>query len=360
MLDVLATLPDASVDCVVTSPPYWSLRDYGHADQIGLEPTFGEFLAALVAVFDQVRRVLKPEGTCWVNMGDSYAADRGIHVPSTGLNSAKTRDAQAAGGLGAKPANAGVRPKEIMGQPWRLAFALQASGWMLRQDIVWHKPNPMPESTQDRFTKAHEYIFLLTRQPRYFWDKAAIAEPVSGGAHARRPSPAGWAAEGEHRSVAHQTAERHRKVPGNVNPPKGQLAYEAGDERHRTKGGLLDYAERQRKLAKPGQGIKSNESYASVQVGDLVSTRNPRSVWTMASEPFREAHFATFPSALPRRCILAGCRPGGLVLDPFSGSGTTGLAALELGRRYLGIELNPEYAQMSRKRLNGVTPGLGF
>jgi site-specific DNA-methyltransferase (cytosine-N4-specific) len=300
------------------------LRDYRHAEQIGLEPTFSEFLAALVAVFDQVRRVLKTEGTCWVNMGDSYAADRGIQVPSTGLNSAKTRDAQAAGGLGARAADAGVRPKEIMGQPWRLAFALQAAGWMLRQDIIFAKPNPMPESTQDRFTKAHEYIFLLTKQPRYFWDKNAIAEPVSGGAHARRPSPAGWATEGEHSAIAHQTAERHRK------------------------------------LAKPGQGIKANASYAEAQPGDLVSTRNPRSVWTMASEPFREAHFATFPSALPRRCILAGCPPGGLVLDPFSGSGTTGLAALELGRRYLGIELNPEYAQMSRKRLNGVTPGLGF
>lgn len=293
------------VDTIVTSPPYWGLRNYGHDGQIGLEPTLTEFIATMVDVFDLCRQVLRDDGAAWVNMGDSYLGD-----------------------------------KQLAGQPWRLAFALQDAGWYLRQDIVWHKPNPMPESVRDRCTKAHEYLFLLAGSPRYYFDAEAIKEPVSGTANPRRAeirTPSGWdTSTGE---GGHGAYHKHGRAPGNVAPPKGQAAYEAGDQRHRTKAGLLAYAQRAR--LSEGVGHRSGPP----------STRTKRSVWTVGSEPYSGAHFATFPTALIEPCILAGSRPGGVVLDPFFGSGTTGQVAQALGRHFIGIEINEDYKALQDERL---------
>jgi len=497
----LRALPDESVHCVVTSPPYWGLRDYGVAGQIGLEATPAEFIDTMTAVFREVRRVLRADGTCWVNMGDSYAAQRGgSHQPAETL----------AGGVGGKMADGsavnrsrhdgynptrnasaiGLKHKDLVGMPWRLAFALQQpyytgkvtderdrvwlaamldaegsicgteyqtgdrtktniyisitntsvpiidkcerlfpqdlkhvyektngtsnrrcfrwdvermetkalfireiypylvakrkqailgytflemqrglvskkkgylpdqheqrswlmaslsklnagedvdlpdwvieppplfeQGWFLRQDVVWAKPNPMPESVRDRCTKSHEYIFLLTKSERYWYDAEAISEDASPNTHARRSQkmPEGWAThEGGHGSF-----------------------HKDGREKGKT-----------RKLAEPGSGVKNNTSFEEAMSG-MVATRNKRSVWTITTKGFSEAHFATFPPELPETCIKAGCPPGGTVLDPFFGAGTTGLVADRLGRDCIGIELNPAYAEMARRRILGDAP----
>lgn len=394
-LELLRAMPSNSVQCVVTSPPYYKLRDYGVPGQIGLEETPAQFLAALVEVFEEVRRVLRPDGTCWVNMGDSYAGtnDRKANVREDGGLSFRSD------GKGLRPI--GWKPKDMMGMPWRLAFALQDAGWWLRQDIIWAKPNPMPESIQDRCCKSHEYLFLLTKSARYYFDAEAIKEPVSGTAHAR----------------------------GNgVNPKaKATGANSRMNVTRDTKG-------------RPPQA-RQNDSF-SAAVNGLVSTRNKRTVWTITTEACKEAHFATFPRALVRPCILAGTSAGGCcpacqapyrrivekgapdldhqkacggnesgeyhgkatkdyasakaedpsevkarilrgmvtrktvgweptckcdagepipctVLDNFGGSGTTGLVALELGRSAILLELNPEYAAIARDRTN-ITPGLSL
>ncbi len=287
-LDLLCAVPDGSVDCCVTSPPYFGLRDYGHAGQIGLEPTPQEYVARLVAVFEEVRRVLADDGTLWLNLGDSYAGNG-----STGGAGKET--AYSGSRLLPTKSGAGVKQKDLLGIPWRVAFALQDAGWYLRQDIIWHKPNPMPESVTDRCTKAHEYLFLLTKSASYHYDAEAIAEPAN--------CPEG---------------------PSNIRQ-KYTDAFEAGDKSHRTKSGLTKIGPR--------------------------DTRNKRSVWTVASQPCSEAHFAVYPPALIRPCIRAGCKPGGLVLDPFTGSGTTGIVAVGEGRRFVGLELNPDYVCMARRRL---------
>lgn len=225
-----------------------------------------------------------------------------------------------------------LKPKDLIGIPWRVAFALQEAGWWLRQDIIWSKPNPMPESVTDRCTKAHEYIFLLTKSAKYFYDHEAIREPVNGGAHARGPG-----------NKSHRSADE----------------YTNGDEHHRTKSGLVAYAERQRavgvgpKASPAGSGVKYNESF-SASIVDLVDARNKRSVWTVTTQPYSEAHFATFPPKLIEPCILAGSREGDTVLDPFNGAGTTGLVSLRHRRNYIGIELNPEYIKIAEKRLSEV------
>jgi DNA modification methylase len=293
----LSHFTDNSIDCCVTSPPYWGLRDYGVEGQIGLEKTPEEFVARLVAVFAEVRRVLKPEGTCWVNLGDSYAAHPGQRKAT---DKPGHKQATSAGSIGA-PSRivATLKPKDLVGIPWRVAFALQADGWYLRQDIIWHKPNPMPESVRDRCTKAHEYIFLLTKSARYFWDAAAMQEES---VYAGRVN-----SFGNKDSAARLVAG----LSGNMKPG---VMYET----------------------KP--------------------TRNRRSVWTLATMPTPEAHFATFPIELPEMCIRAGCPEGGIVVDPFSGAGTTGLACLKNGRRYIGAELNPEYVEMSRNRAARLFP----
>lgn len=275
-----------SVNCCVTSPPYFGLRDYGHSDQIGLEPTPDEFVGAMVEVFRLVRDALADDGTLWLNLGDSYAANRTYQVPST-KGGPKHGPGQAAGGK-ASVVPAGLKQKDLIGIPWRVAFALQADGWYLRQDIIWHKPNPMPESVRDRCTKAHEYIFLFSKSPKYYYDADAIKEP------------------------AQSERERGR--------PNGRANFEKFG--HNTSCGTS------------GDGL-----------------RNRRSVWTVTTKPFKGAHFATYPPDLIEPCILAGCPEGGTVLDPFGGSGTTALVANRLGRKAILCELNPEYAQIARDRL---------
>lgn len=252
----LRDLPDASVHCCVTSPPYFGLRDYGHDGQMGLEPTPDEFVAGMVGVFREVRRVLRDDGTLWLNIGDSYGAG-----------------------------------KQLIGVPWRLALALQTDGWVLRQDIIWSKPNAMPESASDRCTKGHEYLFLLSKQPRYYYDADAIVEPAT------------WERWGK------QTEKKH----------------------HTGTAGHL-----------------GGKTLAELPIKD---TKNKRSVWTVPTQPYGGGHFAAYPPALIEPCILAGCPRGGTVLDPFFGAGTTGLVADRLGRNCIGIELNEDYVGMALKRI---------
>jgi len=329
-LAVLKTMPSDSVDCVVTSPPYWGLRDYGVDGQMGLEPTPEAFVAGMVEVFREVRRVLKPTGTCWVNLGDSYnAAGRTGHGTSREDCKQGTNRASANGADQVRPSAGNLKPKDLVGIPWRVAFALQADGWWLRSDIIWHKPNPMPESVTDRCTKAHEYLFLMTKSERYFFDHEAIKEPASKGAAGSNFNPG---KTGEHELGR---ASAMLRKAGNKSH-KYVTAYDDSDtQEHRTKAGLMAVAETE------------------------WETRNKRSVWTIATQPFSEAHFATFPMKLVEPCILAGCPPGGMVLDPFAGSGTTGCAALLHGREFIGIELNPEYAAMARRRIAKYDPMSG-
>ena len=368
VLDGLKTLESDSVQCCVTSPPYWGLRDYGTGawsggdsacdhvshelrtgqgmaalgekyagggkkaaepkpvqyrdecgkcgavkvdQQIGLEKTPAEFVARLVEVFEEVRRVLKPDGVCFVNLGDSYAAGHGGSTTAGNYTPKVDRHREAKprkrDDLPNAPAGwaerdvtpkriiAGLKPKDLVGIPWRVAFALQDAGWWLRQDIIWHKPNPMPESVTDRCTKSHEYIFLLTKSARYFWDAEAISEPAI--------DP----------GVRVATAYALAAVNSQSTTPYG---------------------------------------------GNAKDTRNKRSVWTIATAPFAEAHFATFPPELPEICIKAGSKPGDTVLDPFGGAGTTGLVADRLQRNAVLIELNPQYASMASKRVATDRGGL--
>jgi len=286
-----------SVECCVTSPPYWGLRDYGVTGQLGLEKTPEEYTARMVEVFREVRRVLKPEGTLWLNLGDSYAGTG----KSGGGNQGQrwqTAGAKSDEGIGTwKPAPLGLKSKDLVGIPWRVAFALQSDGWYLRQDIIWHKPNPMPESVRDRCTKAHEYIFLLSKSERYHFNSVAIQEPA-------------------------------------VNP-KGN-----GN---------------QRLLRDPGMrtGENANVRGSLHKIGPR-DTRNRRSVWSVTTKPFKGAHFATFPPDLIEPCILAGCPKDGTVLDPFFGAGTTGVVAQKHGRNWIGIELNAEYVEIAQARINAI------
>jgi len=301
--DVLATLPTlaaGSVRCCVTSPPYWGLRDYGMDGQIGLEPTPDEYIARMVAVFREVRRVLADDGTMWVNMGDGYATQPAGNKTFNHGAIFDGRDMSGHQTSGRKNTveATGLKPKDLIGMPWLLAFALRADGWYLRSDIIWHKPNPMPESVTDRPTKAHEYVFLLSKQERYFYDAAAIKEDAVKGA-----------------GGSNNENKRDRSC-GNSN----------------------------------GMGASTLGSI------DVEAGRNRRTVWTIPTQPYKEAHFATFPEKLVEPCILAGSAIGDTVLDPFSGSGTTGAVAVRHGRNYVGIELNPKYAEMSRRRIGKEAP----
>ncbi|SKB32195.1 DNA-methyltransferase [Sphingopyxis flava] len=324
----LKGLSDCSVQTCVTSPPYFGLRDYGVDGQMGLEATPDEFVAGMVDLFREVRRVLRDDGTLWLNLGDSYAGSgRGIgDTKTSNKGNATSRDMHdrmvEAGSIGrfwVKPPQ-GLKQKDLIGIPWRVAFALQADGWYLRQDIIWSKPNPMPESVRDRCTKAHEYIFLLSKGPKYYYDQDAILEPVSPNTHARVSQ-----------DVINQVGSARAHAGGKTN-------------------GNMKAVVRNPKQAQPGSGIKNNSSFADA-VCLPVSERNKRSVWTVATQPFKGAHFATFPPALIEPCILAGSPVGGMVLDPFGGAGTTGLVANRLGRNATLIELNPEYAEMARRRI---------
>ena len=276
----------------VTSPPYFGLRDYGHPDQIGLEPTPDEYVAKLVEVFREVRRVLRDDGTLWLNLGDSYARTGGTDrkVSATAKVGSTRNTLIQMSDRTSRATTYGLKDKDLIGIPWRVAFALQADGWYLRQDVIWHKPNPMPESVRDRFTKAHEYIFLLSKSPRYYFDHEAIKEP-SVYADCGRPS------------------KRKGEFKAKGEPLPGQLPFRA-----------------------------------------ITETRNRRSVWTVPTRPYKGAHFATFPRALIEPCILAGSRPGDVVLDPFMGSGTTAQVATDLGRQFIGCEINPKYVELHELR----------
>jgi len=284
------------VQCCVTSPPYFGLRDYGHPGQIGLEKTPAEYVAALVEVFDGVRELLADDGVLWLNLGDTYASGSGVTLGRNDEDAKNIARRAEKFGTGAAKAltggNAsttrkvdhGVKPKDLIGVPWRVAFALQAAGWYLRQDIIWHKPNPMPESVTDRCTKAHEYLFLLSKSERYFFDHVAIQEPA-------------------------ETAGQSKNT-------------------------------------------RTGSKWVEVDRRAVVTSdhRNRRSVWTVPTQPYTGAHFAVFPAALIEPCVLAGSRPGDVVLDPFMGSGTTAQVAQALGRQWIGCELNPDYEPLQQAR----------
>jgi DNA modification methylase len=331
-LAVLAELADQSVQCCVTSPPYFGLRDYGHAEQIGLEPSPNEYVAKLVEVFRQVRRVLKDDGVCWVNLGDSYGTGASGQNFDPASGATNTGGQGSAGTFGHKkqPSIKGFN-KQILGIPWRVAFALQADGWYLRQDIIWAKPNPMPESVTDRCTKAHEYLFLLTKSARYYWDAEAIAEPVALSSIARLSQP----------NLENQIGSD--RVPGKTNGNMKAVG-RGGRNAFRGQGHFRDGE----------NGPANREGRDMKDVGAGEDTRNRRSVWSIATTPFKSAHFAVMPQKLVEPCILAGSRLGDTVLDPFSGSGTVGAVATGHGRRYLGIELNPDYLALSVERLRAA------
>jgi DNA modification methylase len=311
---VLPTLPDGSVQCCVTSPPYFGLRDYGVDGQIGLEPTVDAYVAELVSVFREVRRVLRDDGTLWLNLGDSYAGSWGAHsrghdapgnLEGGSMLSARQIQAAPKGTKTGSIRGEGIKPKDLIGVPWMVAFALRADGWFLRSDIIWAKPNPMPESVRDRPTKAHEYLFLLTKNARYYWDADAVRE------------------EGKSESEA-------RYANGYKSFGAGQFEGSPADRR-------------------------TAKEIPAEKLAHLTG-RNIRSVWTIATHAYPGSHFATFPPALVEPCIKAGTKEGDTVLDPFFGAGTVGLVADRLGRDCIGIELNPEYAAMARKRISGDAP----
>lgn len=298
-LEGLKQLPDNSINCCVTSPPYWGLRDYGVEGQLGLESTPEEYVAKMVEIFREVRRVLRDDGVVFLNLGDSYFGSS-----MTGGTNSIESSAKRKGRMFKKPSNCTpkqgknqLKPKDLVGIPWMVAFALRADGWYLRQDIIWHKPNPMPESVKDRCTKAHEYIFLLTKSAQYYYDNEAIKEDAE--------------------------PESEKKYGSTFHTGKKEIS---------------------------GQGRPGNASNTP-GYKKWTGKRNKRSVWTVTVKPFKEAHFATFPPDLIKPCILAGCPAGGVVLDPFMGSGTTGMVAAMYQRNFIGFELNPEYCKMAEKRI---------
>lgn len=286
-LEILKLLPNESINCCITSPPYWGLRDYGHNKQIGIEKTPDEYVSKMVSVFAEVKRVLKPEGTLWLNLGDSYVGTgaKGDYKDPKNPNGRNSQKEKAKNNKVEM-----LKSKDLVGIPWRVAFALQSDGWYLRQDIIWHKPNPMPESVTDRCTKAHEYIFLLSKSKKYYFDNASIKE---------KSAP--------DNSIRNRDLTKLNNTPG------------------RTK----------------MKGLIKND----------YKTRNKRSVWTVSTKPFSEAHFATFPPDLIEPCVKAGCPIGGVILDPFFGAGTTGYVAVKHDRKFIGLELNKEYCEIAKNRI---------
>jgi DNA modification methylase len=342
--DILRTLPDESAHCCVTSPPYFGLRDYGLPSSewpevefvpieglapitidamtccLGLEPQPWAFIGHMVLVARELRRVLRDDATLWLNIGDSYAND-GKWGGHTGGKHVKALHCSP---IGRNKRYTGLKPKDMVGIPWMLAFALRADGWFLRQENIWNKSNPMPESVGDRCTKSHEQLFMLAKSQNYYFNQEAILEPASANTHAR--------------------------LAQDVEAQIGSARAHAGGK---TNGAMKAVA---RGKSKAGEfGVKNNESFASA-VCLRVPERNKRTVWTIATAAVKEAHFATFPPALAEPCILAGCPIGGTVLDPFGGAGTTGLVADRLQRDAILIELNPEYAAIARKRIVGDSP----
>lgn len=286
-IETLQKLDDKSINTCITSPPYWGLRDYGESDQLGLEDTPEEFVENLVKVFREVKRVLRDDGTVWLNLGDSYAGNN-----SRASNNGRAGYGNPREGV-YKKTGKGLKTKDLIGIPWRVALALQQDGWYLRQDIIWHKPNPMPESVKDRCTKAHEYIFLLSKNVKYYFDNEAIKEDA--------------------------------KYPQGPNSPQS---------------------------IKKGVGKKGMDTRGGLSKIGAIPKKNKRSVWTVTTKPFKGAHFATFPMDLIEPCVLAGCPEGGTVLDPFGGSGTTGIVATNHNRNAILCELNQEYIELAKDRIN--------
>jgi DNA modification methylase len=365
VMDGLRQLADESVHCVVTSPPYWGLRDYGVDGQIGLEPTPAEFIARMVEVFREVRRVLRRDGTCWVNMGDSYCStDKwgGGVCGNTGKQTVAADGSVPSWTVRARKAPIqGIKPKDLMGMPWRLAFALQDDGWWLRSGIIWSKPNPMPESVRDRPTKAHEDVFLLVKSGRTTiwraedtgeWSSSPdlserIAAPTDDDQSATDARWRGFDYFYEADAVREPASYLQPNSPESIASPYGQgFTRRAKGNAKTFRGGVYTGGK-----SRDNDGVMERDSHGN-KPSDTLS-RNRRSVWTIATAPFPEAHFATFPPELPEICIKAGCPKGGTVLDPFGGAGTTGLVADRLQRDAVLIELNPEYAAMARRRIDG-------
>jgi DNA modification methylase len=359
------------VNTIVTSPPYWGLRSYlpeGHPDkthEIGSEPTLREFIDGMVAVFNLCREVLHDDGTMWVNMGDSYAGSWGSQgrgysgIGEGGLSARQIAAAQRKTTGTGTIRDEGIKPKDLMGQPWRLAFALQDAGWWLRQDIIWHKPNPMPESIKDRCTKAHEYMFLLSKSERYYFDQDAIRTPLSAETKAQSfdtmdfkardkyKMPDGWnTGDGVHGSFHPEGREKGAKAARGTGVGWG---YAEGEPKPRTKGSKNSFARESKNTAgEHGQKPQHRPDRDEVH---YANSANKRSVWTVATEAYPGSHFATFPTKLIEPCVLAGCPVGGTVLDIFFGSGTTGEVSQALGRNYIGIELNEANEPLQRERL---------
>lgn len=346
---LLAAMPAESVHVVVTSPPYWGLRDYGVDGQLGMERSLGEHIDTMVDVFREVRRVLRKDGTLWLNYGDCYATSpngrSAAATKATGNDDRTFRDkpfstigliydptpSGAGGTFGAdRPEWTGERgrirsggtlkPKDLCMIPNRLAIALQDDGWWVRSEIIWHKPNPMPESITDRPASAHEKVWLLSRSQKYWYDADAVLQPVTGNTHMR-------VSQNVAAQIGSERANGGRKTNGNM---KAVI--------------------RAPKTTAPGQGIKNNQSFNEATCLPVLE-RNLRNVWTIPTAGFSEAHFATFPPDLIEPCIKAGCPKGGTVLDPFGGAGTTGMVADRLGRHAILLELNPQYAEMARRRI---------
>jgi DNA modification methylase len=344
VLKVLKGLPDKCVHCIVTSPPYWGLRDYGVKGQLGLEKTPQAFIRKLVLVFRECRRVLRDDGTLWLNIGDSYAA-----TGKSRSSEQACRKSKLAGGKGtqiscSKQPNkiiGGLKPKDLVGIPWMLAFALRKDGWYLRQDIIWHKPNPMPESVSDRCTKSHEYIFLLSKSAKYYYDHESIKQPMA-------------AASLDRLSQDIENQSGSDRVPGKTNGKMKAVSMYVGDRKHKnlqTKGQAVHSMHKAR-VGLCGKGFEGHSGNYDKN-GNIIGNgkANKRSVWTVPTAPFKDAHFATFPPELIIDPIKAGCPVGGVVLDPFFGAGTTGLVARKLDRNFIGIELNPKYAALAERRL---------
>lgn len=315
-IEGMKTLPDGSVHTCVTSPPYFGLRDYGGGNsEIGQEETMEDYIKNMVEVFREVKRILRDDGTLWLNLGDTYAANRTYQVRQS-VQGEYCTDDERYGGRGSRVPD-GLKPKDLIGIPWRVAFALQADGWYLRQDIIWSKPNPMPESVEDRCTKAHEYIFLLSKKPKYYYDHEAIKEPLAEASIGR--------------------AERKQKLID------------------RTGVGTLG--------KQIQNGVDAKHGYAGLALGRNGKTgysedgkRNKRSVWTVNAKGYKGAHFAVYPENLIQPCVLAGCPKDGTVFDPFTGSGTTAVVALKNGRNFVGCELNPEYVKIAEDRIKESLP----
>ncbi|MFX4303023.1 DNA-methyltransferase [Alicyclobacillus tolerans] len=297
-------MPDECVQCVITSPPYWGLRDYGVDGQIGLEENPEKYISRLVDVFREVRRVLRGDGTLWLNLGDSYWANRSKKWSFVGKTGKPELHMLRSDGI----SHPFLKPKDLIGIPWRVAFALQADGWYLRSDIVWAKPNAMPESATDRPTRSHEYIFLLSKSREYYYNGEAIKEEA---------------------------------VSGDPNSPRGSVG---------VLGKTMNSGRRKQDEVGKRQYTGFNDRYKPLE------KRNKRDVWTIPTSPYPGAHFATFPPALVEPCIVAGAPEWGVVLDPFNGAGTSGLVATRCGRRYIGIELNPDYVEISKRRIIADAP----